>query len=66
VLGLAVGLVASVLLSHAFASMVFGIDPTDPLTYAGVSVVQLVAVAVASFVPARRASRVSPMQALRE
>jgi putative ABC transport system permease protein len=64
--GLAVGLVASVLLSRALASMVFGIDPTDPLTYAGVCVVQLVAVALASLVPARRASRVSPVQALRE
>lgn len=66
VTGLAAGLVTSVLLSRAFASMVFGIDPTDPLTYAGVSLVQLVAVALASFIPARRASRVSPVQALRE
>ncbi|MCG6957582.1 MAG: ABC transporter permease [Gemmatimonadetes bacterium] len=64
--GLSVGLVASALLSRVFASMVFGIDPTDPLTYAGVSLVQLAAVVLASFVPARRASRVSPVQALRE
>jgi putative ABC transport system permease protein len=64
--GLAAGLVASVLLSGVFASMVFGITPTDPITYAGVSAVLIVAVALASLLPARRASRVSPVQALRE
>jgi putative ABC transport system permease protein len=64
--GLVAGLVASFLLSGVFASMVFGITPTDPLTYAGVSGVLVVAVALASFLPARRASRVSPVQALRE
>jgi putative ABC transport system permease protein len=64
--GLVVGLAGSVLLSRVFASMVFGIDATDPLTYAGVAVVQMVAVLLASFLPAWRASRVSPVQALRE
>ena len=66
VAGLAAGLVASFLLSGVFASVVFGITPTDPLTYAGVSGVLIVAVALASFLPARRASHVSPVQALRE
>jgi ABC-type antimicrobial peptide transport system permease subunit len=66
VAGLAAGLVASVLLSGVFASMVFGIRPTDPITYVGVSVVLIVAVATAALLPARRASRVSPVQALRE
>jgi putative ABC transport system permease protein len=65
-LGVAAGLAGSVLLSRVFESMVFGIDPTDPLTHIGVGAVLLASVAVASLFPARRASRISPMQALRE
>jgi len=64
--GVAVGLVASVLVSSVFTSIVFGIKPTDPVTYVGVSAVQIMSVILAAFIPARRASRVSPVQALRE
>jgi predicted permease len=64
--GVAAGLAASFLLSSAFTSMVFGIRPTDPLTYVGVAVLLMLSVSIASFLPARRASRVSPVQALRD
>jgi putative ABC transport system permease protein len=63
--GVAIGLAASVATSRSFESMVFGITPTDPVTYAGVIAVLLLAAAGASLIPARRASRVDPMEALR-
>jgi predicted permease len=64
-IGLCVGLAAAVVLSRSLSSMVFGIIPTDPTTYASV-VGAFAAVAVlASLLPARKASRLSPMCALR-
>ncbi len=65
-IGVGVGLAGSILVSRAFESLVFGITPTDPLTYVGVIVVLTAVAAGASLIPARRASRVSPMVALRE
>jgi len=65
-IGVAVGLVASLSVSRVFESMVFGITPTDSLTYAGVGIVLLASVTLASLLPARRASRISPVEALRE
>jgi predicted permease len=64
-LGVAGGLASSILLSRVFETLVFGISPTDPLTYAGVGAVLLLAAILASLVPALRASRVSPITALR-
>jgi ABC-type lipoprotein release transport system permease subunit len=46
--------------------MVFGVTPTDPLTYGGVFLLLTTAAAVAAFVPARRAMRVDPVEALRQ
>ncbi len=65
-IGVGIGVAGSVVLSRTFASMVFGITPTDPPTYAGVVVVLILAAVGASLIPARRASKVSPMVALRE
>jgi len=64
--GVAVGLAGSFALSRVFHAMVFGITPTDPFTYLGVGIVLTASVALASLLPARRASRISPVQALRE
>ena len=64
--GVTVGLAGSFALSRVFESMVFGITPTDPVTYGGVVIVLVIAAAGASLLPARRASRVSPMVALRD
>ncbi len=63
--GLAVGLSGSVILSRAMESLVFGITPTDPLTYGVVALLLFVSAAGASWIPARRASRVDPVLALR-
>ena len=65
-LGIGSGLAVSLLFGRVFESLVFGIEPTDPLTYLSVAGVLLASVAVASLLPAMRASRISPVRALRE
>jgi putative ABC transport system permease protein len=64
--GVALGLLGSVVLSRGLETMVFGVTPTDPLTYGGVFLLLTTAAAVAAFVPARRAMRVDPVEALRQ
>ncbi len=64
-LGLALGLLGAMLFTRAMRSLLFEINPTDPLTLAGVSLVVVVAAALATWVPARRAMKVDPMMALR-
>jgi putative ABC transport system permease protein len=63
--GVLVGLAASIAFGRYIASLLFGVEPTNPLTLAIVSV-GLVAVALlACYIPARRATRVDPLEALR-
>jgi hypothetical protein len=64
-LGLAVGLGAAALLSRLLDSLLFEVDSHDPATFIGVSAILLAVTAVAAWVPARRASAVSPLEALR-
>jgi predicted permease len=65
VAGIVVGVVAALLLTRLVNSMLYGIQPYDPLTlFAGVLLLLFVALA-ASWIPARRAARVQPMEALR-
>ena len=64
-LGLAIGLAVSVALSRVIASQLWGVSPYDPATLASVATVLLLTGLVACWVPARRATRVDPLVALR-
>jgi len=64
-LGLAIGLAGAFALRRFLASLVFDVSPSDPLIYAGVAVLMLAVAMAACYVPARRASRVDPLIALR-
>jgi predicted permease len=64
-LGLMVGLAASLVLTRALSSQLFGISATDPLTFIAVAGLVLAVAFLACYVPARRAMRTDPMVALR-
>jgi putative ABC transport system permease protein len=64
-IGVAIGLAGALALSRLLESLLFGISSRDPLTLAAVTAVLLAASTLAVYVPARRASAVSPMTALR-
>jgi len=63
--GVAAGLVASTILTGFLSTMLYGVRPIDPLTFAGVALVLAAVAVLASYVPACRAMRVDPMTALR-
>ena len=63
--GLGAGLLGSVLLTRYLASLLYEIRPTDPLTLGGVSIVLAIVALAATWVPARRASRIDPALVLR-
>jgi predicted permease len=64
-IGLALGLVASLALMRLMKSLLFGISPLDPLTYATVPIVLAAAAMLASYLPARRAAAVDPVETLK-
>lgn len=63
--GMAIGVPASWVLARGISGLLFGVTATDPLTFVGMVGVMGVVAAVAGYLPARRASRVDPMTALR-
>jgi putative ABC transport system permease protein len=63
--GLVIGLVASYWATRALAGFLFNVEPLDAMTYAAVAIVLAAAAALACWVPARRASRVDPVVAIR-
>ncbi len=65
VVGVVVGLVAAVGLTRVMSSLLYGVEPTDPITLAAVAALLTAVALVASYLPARRASRTDPLEALR-
>jgi putative ABC transport system permease protein len=63
--GAAVGLVGALIVSHLMAGVLYGVRPTDPLTFAGVAILLMGVALLACYIPARRAIRVDPLVALR-
>lgn len=65
VIGIVIGLGAALLLTRAIKSFLFGVSPSDPVTFVGISVLILFTALLASLIPARRATKVDPLIALR-
>ena len=64
-MGIAIGVTASLWLTRLMSTLLFGITPTDPVTFAGISVLLAVMALGASYLPSRRAMALDPMAALR-
>ncbi len=65
-IGIGLGLLASVALTRIVSSYLVGVSATDPVTFGGVALVLLAIAALASYLPARRATAIDPMSALRD
>ena len=64
--GIIAGVAGALVLTRFMQSLVFGVSPSDPLVIAGAAGLLLAVAMVASYIPARRATRVDPMVALRD
>ncbi|MEJ7617876.1 MAG: FtsX-like permease family protein [Pyrinomonadaceae bacterium] len=64
-LGIALGLLASLAATRLLASFLYGVSTTDPATFGGIAAILAAVALAASLIPARRASRVDPLVALR-
>jgi putative ABC transport system permease protein len=64
-MGIAIGAVAAFLATRLMAEMLYGVSAADPITFLSVAVLLVLVTAIASYVPARRATTVDPVIALR-
>jgi ABC-type antimicrobial peptide transport system permease subunit len=64
-IGIAIGLVLSAAIARFMTKLLYGVSPTDPITYATVAILWLLVATAASYFPARRAANVDPMKVLR-
>ena len=65
IIGITIGSFAALMLTRSMKALLFGVSATDPLTYAVVALLLAGVAMLACYLPARRASRVDPMVALR-
>ncbi len=65
-IGVVLGLIGAALLSGSMTTLLFNVQPTDPLVYTAVPLVLVAVALLASYLPARRASRIDPLIALRD
>jgi predicted permease len=66
--GLAIGAVSALILTRvltSFSNLIYGVGPADPVTFVGVAIVLTVVSVLACYIPARRATKIDPMEALR-
>jgi predicted permease len=65
-IGVVLGLIGAAVLSTSMTTLLFNVEPTDPVVYVAVSLVLIAVALVASYLPARRASHIDPLVALRD
>ena len=64
-IGVAVGIAGALVLTRFLSSLLFGIEPTDPITFAGIGFLMMLVAVISSYIPARRAARIDPVISLR-